>query len=565
MKTENQSITERNGRRILIVGGVAGGASCAARLRRLDENARITIFDKGPFVSFANCGLPYHVGGVIPDESSLILATPQLFQNRFGIDVRTRHEVVSIDRERKALRVRNLEEGTEAEEIYDALVLSPGAVPLSPPIPGLNLPGVFTVRTIPDTRVIRAWISEHSAKRAVVAGGGFIGLEMAENFRHLGLEVSLFEMAPQVMPPMDPEMVRPFENHIRANGVELLLGDAVAKIEKQEDGGLLVTSAPGVQRKADLVISALGVRPDTTLAKAAGLEIGARGGIKVDAQMRTSDPSIFAAGDAVEVTDILLGNSTLLALAGPANRQGRIIADVLCGRPSSFRGVQATAVCGMFGMAAASTGATEKALRRAEHTDYEKIYLHPKNHVGYYPGSEAIHLKVLYRKSDGRLLGAQACGMADVARKIDTIAAFLQMGGTLADLEEAEMCYAPQYGAAKDAINFVGMIGQNIRTGLSEIVSWEDAARMENPVYLDVRDPIEFEAGHAPGAVNLPVNDLRSRIGEVRELSKGRELLVYCQVGQRGYLAQRILTAHGIPSRNLSGGWLTAKSLLPPG
>jgi len=556
MKTIIDKKSDR--KRVVIVGGVAGGASCAARLRRLDEFAKITIFEKGDYVSFANCGLPYYVGGVIETDTSLVLATPESFKKRFEIDVRVRHEVMAIDRSRKTVRVRNLIDGSEFDEPYDALVLAPGAVPLSPPISGLDLPGVFTVRTIPDARLIREWIAEHAATSAVVAGGGFIGLEMAENLVQLGLNVSLLERAPQILPPMDPEMVRPLEEHIRRNGVELLLGDAVTRIVRSSSNSLHVISASGQVREANLVISALGVRPDVSLAKAAGLEIGTTGGIKVDEHMRTSDPSIYAAGDAVEVTDTILGSQTLLALAGPANRQGRIVADVICGRNVKFRGVQATAICAVFGMAAGSTGATEKALVRAGISDFEALYLHPKNHVAYYPGAESIYLKVLFRKSDGRLLGAQALGMADVARKIDTIAAFLQMRATVEDLAEAELCYAPQFGAAKDAVNFAGMIGTNIRDGLTEVASWPNVVPT-SAFILDVRDPDEFAADHAPGAVNIPLNSLRARIDEVRDMVQGKELFVYCQVGQRGYFAQRILAAYDIPSKNLSGGWLTAK------
>jgi NADPH-dependent 2,4-dienoyl-CoA reductase/sulfur reductase-like enzyme/rhodanese-related sulfurtransferase len=547
------------GRKVLIVGGVAGGASCAARLRRLDEQAAITIFERGEFVSFANCGLPYHVGDVIPNEDSLVLASPRLFLDRFRIDVRTGHEVVSIDRAAKSVLVRRRDTGEEFSEVYDYLVLSPGAVPLQPPIPGLDLPGVFTVRTIPDTRVIRGWIEAREAKRAVVAGGGFIGLEMAENLRHRGMEVTILELAPQVMPPMDPEMVRPLERHIEQHGIRLVLGDAVQSVERQSDGSLVVASKSGLRLGADLVISALGVRPEVTLAREAGLEIGGRGGIRVDEQMRTSDPAIFAVGDAVEVRDIVTGQEMLLALAGPANRQGRIAADVICGRKSRFRGVQGTAACGMFGMAAAATGASEKWLRRAGMEDFATVHLHPKNHVAYFPGAEMIHLKLVFRKSDGRILGAQAVGMSDVPRKIDTVAAMIQLGGTVYDLAEAELCYAPQYGAAKDALNFAGMIAVNLLQGDVQMADWSGSEVSE--VYLlDVRDPAEFASGHVAGAVNIPLNEMRERVGEI---PAGREIGVYCGVGQRGYYAARILEQHGRSVVNFSGGWLTYQDTTP--
>lgn len=546
-------------RTIVIVGGVAGGASCAARLRRLDEAAEILIFDRGDFVSFANCGLPYHVGDVIPEESSLILASPELFRARFRIDVKIRHEVVAIDRAARTVKVRNLATGAEFQQSYDALVLSPGATPLRPPLPGLDLPGVFTVRTIPDTRVIREWMESRQAKKAIVVGAGFIGLEMAENLRHRGLEVTVVEMAGQIMPPLDPEMVRPMENHLRKHGIELRLGDGLAAIESVESESrerLRVRTASGWNGDADLVISALGVRPDNALAKEAGLALGERGGIKVDARLRTSDPDIFAVGDAIEVTDWVLEQQTLLALAGPANRQGRMVADILAGRDVSFRGVQATSVCGVFDMAIASTGATEKALLRAGWSDFEKVYLHPKNHVNYYPGAEVIHLKILFQKSTGRLLGAQAVGMKDAPRKIDVCAALIQMGGTVYDLEEAELCYAPQYGAAKDAVNYAGMIASNVLRGDMPLRHWISGQLPDasEAVLLDVRDADEFADGSVPGAINIPLPELRDRL---EELPRDREILIFCQVGQRGYYAVRILAAHGFQAANLSGGYLT--------
>lgn len=541
------------GRKVLIVGGVAGGASCAARLRRLDEQARIIVFERGEFVSFANCGLPYHVGDVIAEESSLVLANPEVFLERFRIEVRTRNEVLSIDRSARRVLVREVESGREYEESYDSLVLSPGAVPLQPPIPGLDLPGVFTVRTIPDTRVIRAWIESRSARKAVVAGGGFIGLEMAENLRHRGMEVSILELSPQIMPPMDAEMVRPLERHIEKHGIQLVLGDAVSSVEQSSDGSLVVVAKSGLRLEADLVISALGVRPEITLAKNAGLEIGERGGIRTDDQTRTSDPDIYAVGDAVEVRDIITGNQMLLALAGPANRQGRIAADVICGRDSRFRGVQGTAACGMFGMAAAATGASEKWLRRFGIEDFATVHLHPKNHVAYYPGAEMIHLKIVFRKSDGLILGAQAVGMEDVPRKIDTIAAMIQLGGTVYDLEEAELCYAPQYGAAKDALNFAGMIAANMLRGDVHMRDWSDGFD-DGILLVDVRDPHEFAAGHVKGSINLPLNEIRSKVAEIPQ---NRKIGVYCGVGQRGYYAARLLEQHGYDVVNFSGGWLT--------
>ena len=540
-------------RRVLVVGGVAGGASCAARLRRMDESAEIVMFDRGPFVSFANCGLPYHVGDIIPRESQLVLASPELFRDRFNIDVRVRHEVMSIDRAARTVDVRDLVSGAVSRERYDALVLAPGASAIRPPLPGIDLPGVFIVRTIPDAQAIREWIVSRNAKRAVVIGGGFIGLEMAENLVHRGLSVTIVEKLHQVMPPMDPEVAWPVAECLQTHGVVLGLGDGLAGFRAQADGSLMVDTESGAAHPADLVILAIGVRPENGLAKAAGLELGARGGIAVDAQMRTSDPNIWAVGDAVEVTDVVLAQQTLIPLAGPANRQGRVAADAICGRNVAFRGVQGTAVCGLFDLAIASTGASEKALKRAGLTDYGVVYLHPAHHVGYYPGAETIHLKLVFGKSDGRILGAQAVGAAGVDKRIDVIAMALQKGGTVFDLEEAELCYAPQFGAAKDPVNLAGMIAANALRGDLELVPWEQLGR-DGALVLDVRDPDEFEAGHIPGARNLPLHELRARLGE---LPRDTAIQAYCKVGQRAYNAVRLLAQHGFRAGDLSGGYLT--------
>lgn len=539
-------------KKIVIVGGVAGGASCAARCRRLDEAAEILVLDRGPYVSFANCGLPYYVGDVIKDEAKLLVANPALFRDRFQIEVRTQHEVVAIDRKAREIEVRDLATGRSYREPYDALVLSPGAAAVRPPLAGIDLPGIFVVRTIPDSRQIRAWIDEKAAKSAVVVGGGFIGLEMAENLVHRGLSVTVVEMLNQVMPPLDPEMAKPVQEHLEKHGVKVALGDGVEGFESQA-GQLVVTTKSGVRHAGDLVILAIGVRPETELAKAAGLELGGRGGIRVNEQMRTSDPNIWAVGDAVEVKDVVTGEWTLIPLAGPANREGRIAADGICGRDSRFRGVQGTAICGVFGLAVASTGASEKSLRRAGITDYDKVYLHPANHVGYYPGAKPIHLKLLFRKSDGRILGAQAVGEAGVDRRIDVIATAIQFHGTVFDLEESELSYAPQFGGAKDPVNYAGMIAANSLRGDHPLADWKELLP-GSAMLVDVRDPDEFEEGHLPGAVNLPLNELRARLDE---LPRDRELWLYCRVGQRGYYATRLLLQHGFRAKNLPGGILT--------
>lgn len=535
-------------KKVIIVGGVAGGASCAARLRRLDERAKITVFDRGPFVSFANCGLPYRVGNVIPNEASLLLASPQLFHDRFRIDVRVHHEVTSINREAKTVAVKNLLTGEQFADTYDMLVLSPGAAPLKPELPGLDLPGVFTVRTIPDTREIRAWITERNAKHALVAGGGFIGLEMAENLLHLGMEVILVQNASHVMISMDAEMIAPLQERLEEKGVQLKLNTPLTGVA-QHDDRLLVNESI----ETDIVILGLGVRPETNLAKTAGLTLGSRVGICVDEHMRTSDPAIFAVGDAVEVHDLITDMDILLSLAGPANRQGRIAADVIAGRDSKFRGVQGTAICGFFDLAVAQTGATEKSLRRAGITDYEKVYLHPKHHVGYYPGAQTLHLKLLFSKPSGRILGLQAVGTADVARKVDVVSALIQKEGTVFDLEESELCYAPQFGAAKDALNYAGFIAANHLRGDLPLSHWN--ALPADSFLLDVRDDDEFAESHADGAVNIPLSQLRDRL---TELPKDRSIHTYCGVGQRAYYAVRLLAQHGYTARDISGGWTTA-------
>jgi NADPH-dependent 2,4-dienoyl-CoA reductase/sulfur reductase-like enzyme/rhodanese-related sulfurtransferase len=546
------------GPRVLIVGGVAGGASCAARLRRLDESAEIVIFDRGPHVSFANCGLPYFVGNVITEERTLLVATGDLFRERFAIAVHTRHEVVAIDRSRCTIRVRDLASGLERDERYDALVLAPGAAPIRPAMPGIDLPGIFAVRTIPDSVGIRTWIEQRQPRRALVVGGGFIGLEMAENLAHRGLAVTVLEKLPQVMPPLDPEMAEPVRAHLVQQGVTLHLGDGLARFEA-DGSGLAAVTESGARLGGDLAILAIGVRPETGLATAAGLPLGPRGGILVDGEMRTADPRIWALGDAVEVRDVVTGQEVILPLAGPANRQGRVAAESICGRGRAFRGVQATAVVGVFGLMVASTGASEKGLRRAGITAFERVYLHPGSHAGYYPGARPIHLKLLFSVPEGRILGAQAVGLEGADKRIDVIATMIQMRGTVRDLAEAELCYAPQFGAAKDPVNLAGMIATNHLDGDMPLADWTD---LDGRLLLDVREPDEFAAGHVDGAVNLPLSQLRERY---RELPSGRPVAAYCQVGQRGYYAVRFLRQHGCNAANLSGGYTTYRALRAAG
>jgi NADPH-dependent 2,4-dienoyl-CoA reductase/sulfur reductase-like enzyme/rhodanese-related sulfurtransferase len=554
--------------KVIIVGGVAGGASCAARLRRLDEKAEILLVERGPYVSYANCGLPYHVSGVIENESSLLVATEATFRGVFAIDCRTRCEVVGISAKKKTVELKNHVTGEVTTEKYDKLVLSPGAAPIRPPLPGIDLPGIFSVRTVPDAREIREWIErggsdlteeQHTssglpldkAKRAVVVGGGYIGLEMAENLVHRGLEVTLVEMLDQVMLPLDPECARLVERHLEKHGVRLALNDAVAGFKQTASGSLEVLTKSGKAHPADIVILAIGVRPETELAKMAGIEIGQLGGIRVDEQMHTSNPDIFAVGDAVEVKDFVTGEWSLIPLAGPANRQGRIAADVIAGRDSRFRGTQGTSVIGVFGGTVATTGANEKLLNRLGQKDYEKVYLFPNSHAGYYPGAKTIVLKVIFRKSDGRLLGAQALGQDGVEKRIDALAMAIQMGATVYDLEEAELCYAPPFGSAKDPVNFAGMVPADVLRGDMPLCHWSSVG---SGFLLDVRNPPELAVESVPGAVNIPLPELRGRL---KELPKDREILIICRSAQRAYYATRILLQNGFKARNLSGGMLS--------
>jgi NADPH-dependent 2,4-dienoyl-CoA reductase/sulfur reductase-like enzyme/rhodanese-related sulfurtransferase len=539
-------------KRILVVGGVAGGASCAARARRLCEDAEIIIFDRGPYVSFANCGLPYYVGDVIQDEKKLLVASAELFKTRFRIDVRTENEVLAIDRDAREILVKRLSTGETYREKYDALVLSPGAAPIRPALPGIDLPGIFVLRTIPDSRKIRTWIEGRTVKHAVVVGGGLVGLEMSENLASRGIGVTVIEMLDQVLPPLDPEMAEPVQQHLLQHGISLHLRDAVAAFHQTSADSLEVQTRSGKTFPADLVILSIGVRPETKLAKEAGLWIGQRSGIRVDEAMRTSDPHIWAVGDAVETRDVVTGEFNVVPLAGPANRQGRVAADSICGLPAHFRGVQSTAVCGLFGLTIATTGANEKTLRRCGYK-YERIFLHPGHHVGYYPGAKPIDMKVLFSREDGRVLGAQAVGQEGVEKRIDVIAMAIQKSATIFDLEEAELCYAPQFGAAKDPVNMAGMIAGNIVRGDVPVAPWE-ALPDTDAMLLDVREPSEFSAGHIEGALNLPLPQIRDRLNE---LPRDREIWLYCGVGQRSYYALRILMQHGFKVRNLPGGFKT--------
>jgi len=554
--------------KVIIIGGVAGGASCAARLRRLDEKAEILMVERGPYVSYANCGLPYYIGGVIEKESSLLVASERTFREQFNVDCRVNCEAIKISPDKKTVDLRNVKTGKVTTESYDKLVLSPGAPSIRPPLPGIDLPGIFEVRTVPDARTIREWIETGSLflsgmdsysgfqtvrpkTRAVVIGGGFIGLETAENLVHRGFDVAIVEMGDQVLAPLDQEMARIVEGYVEKHGIRLALGDGVAGFKQAANGVIDVETQSGKIYPADVVILSLGVRPDTTLAKTAGLEIGQRGGIRVDEQMRTSNPDIFAVGDAVEVKDFVTGEWSLIALAGPANRQGRIAADVITGRDSRFRGSQGTSIIGLFGAAAAWTGASEKTLNRLGDKDYEKIYLYPNSHAGYYPGARPIAMKVIFRKSDGRFLGAQALGEDNVDKRISALAMALQMGATIYDLEEAELCYAPQFGSAKDPVNFSGMVAAGVLRGDMPLSHWKTA---KAGFLLDVREPAELAVESVPEAVHIPIGQLRARLAE---LPRDREIHVICRSGQRAYYATRMLLQKGFNAKTVSGGLLS--------
>ncbi len=538
--------------KIAIVGGVAGGASAAARARRLSEAAEIIVFERGPDPSFANCGLPYYIGGEIKDRKKLLVAPKQLLVERHRLDVRTLQSVEAIDRGRKVLTVKNLADGTTYEESYDKLILSPGATPLRPPIPGIDLPGIYTLRDLYDADRLHE-VALH-AKQAVIVGGGFIGLEMAENLVRRGLQTAVVELADQVLPPWDREMTTPIAEHMRTNGVELHLSDSAA--EFAPDGkGLLVKLKSGCKLAADFVVLSVGVRPENSLAVAASLEIGPRGGIRVNGHMQTSDSEIYAVGDAVEVRDFNTGDPIQVPLAGPANRQGRIAADHIFGRASSYRGTQGTAVVGVFGMTAAMTGLSEKALEHLGR-DYEKIYLHPMHHAGYYPGAEKLSLKLLFDPAHGKILGAQAVGGAGVDKRIDVLAMAIQAGLTVFDLEEAELAYAPQFGSAKDPINMAGFIAAGVVRGDAPVVHVTELSETiaAGATVLDVRTQSEFDCGHIPSAMHVPIDELRERLGE---LNRDQPIVAYCQVGFRGYLATRILLQAGYQAANLSGGYST--------
>ncbi len=538
--------------KVCIIGGVAGGATAAARLRRLDEASEIVMFERGDYISFANCGLPYHISGRIKERSSLLLQTPEGFWSRFRVEVRLGNEVMAIDTQHKRLRVRNLKNGKEYAESYDYLILSPGAYPFVPPIEGSNAAMFMSFRDIPDMDAMIAKVENHPVKEAVVIGGGFIGVEIAENLIARGIKTHLVEMLAQVMMPFDPEMANIIQTGLAGGGVCLHLSDSVKRIVGDAQGKVILDS--GTELTAELVVSAVGVRPDIKLAREAGLKIGATGGIAVDTSMKTSDPFIFAVGDAVETTHLVAGTPVLVPLAGPTNKQARIAADNICGLSSRYPGSLGTSIVKVFDLQAAVTGLNEKTAK-SHNLAYQAIHLHPLSHAGYYPGAAQMSLKLLFEVPGGRILGAQCIGTDGVDKRIDVIATAIRAGMTVYGLEQLDLSYAPPFGSAKDPVNMAGFVGSNILRGLVTSVTYDQAKAMGNSVFLDVRTNEEFKEGSIPQSIHIPLDELRQRI---HDIPKDRHLIVTCRTGIRSYAAVRILKQSGFERlSNLSGGYTT--------
>lgn len=541
--------------KVLVVGGVAGGASAAARLRRIDENAEIILFEKGEHISFANCGLPYYIGDVITEKDKLLVQTPEKMHERFNIDVRINSEVIQIIPKQKLVKVYNHAENRTYTESYDKLILSPGAEPVRPPIPGIDSERIFTLRNIPDTYRIKDYVDNIRPKRAVVVGAGFIGLEVAENLHAKGIKVTVVELADHVIGPLDYEMAALVHQHMKSKDVEFYLNDAV-KAFSDSGQSINVELSSGRSLKADMVIFGIGVRPETKLASDAGLKLGKTGGIYTDEYMRTSDPDIYAVGDAVEVMDFISGDNALIPLAGPANKQGRIAADNVAGRNQKYEGTQGTSIVKVFDITVAITGNNERLLKK-KGIDYGKSFTHSPSHAGYYPGAIPMSVKLLYSNTDGRVLGCQIVGYEGVDKRIDVISTAIRAGMTVNDLEKLELAYAPPYSSAKDPVNMAGFTAANILKGDMKVIHWDEIQDLDRKqsILIDVRTPLEFGIGAIDGAVNIPLDDLRSRIDEI---PANKDIIIYCQVGLRGYIAARILMQKGYENvRNLSGGYKT--------
>lgn len=545
-------------KKVLIVGGVAGGASCAARLRRLDEDAQIIMFERGEYISFANCGLPYHISGEIEDRDELILQTPESFNSRFDVDVRLRNEVVEIDRDNKKVKVKDLITDEEYFESYDTLVLSAGSSPLRPPIPGIDSDKINVLWTIPDMDRIIEDLNERKVKKAVVVGGGFIGIEMAENLAHAGVKVTIVEMLNQVMSPLDWDMAQIIHKHLVKKGVDLVLDDGVKSFDDKGDT-INVNTNRGKALDVDTVILAIGVKPNSKLAIDAGLEVNKRGGVVIDESLKTSDENIYAVGDMVETIDFPTGDRTMVPLAGPANKMGRMAADNIAGLKRTYRGTQGSSVAKIFDLTAANTGKNEKQLNAAGleiDKDYKVTLIHPGSHAGYYPGARTLTLKVIFELKTGKILGAQSVGYDGVDKRIDVLATAINFGATVYDLEELELCYAPPYSSAKDPVNMSGFYGENILSGTSDNIQYKQLKDLnDNQVILDVRTEGEVKRGSIEGSINIPVDELRERIGE---LDKSKEYVVSCAVGIRAHTASRILMQNGFKNvKNLAGGYTT--------
>lgn len=538
--------------KVVIIGGVAGGASAAARLRRLDEQAEIILLERGEYISFANCGLPYYIGGVIKEKSALTLQTPQQFYNRFRIDVRVKNEALAIDPVRHIVTIRRTDDGSTYEESYDKLILSPGAAPIRPPIPGIDDEAVFTLRNIPDTMQIDAFIHEREPKSAVVVGGGYIGVEMAENLSHAGIDTTIVELSDHLIAPLDFDMAADVHNYLAQKGVSVILNNGVTAIEREN--GRLHVKLQNSAVSADLLIMAVGVRPETTLAKECGLLLNARGAIIVNERMETTDPDIYAVGDAVEITDFVSKNAAMIPLAGPANKQGRIAADNICGGDSRYTGTQGSAVLKIFDMTVATTGLNEKSASAAG-IDYDKTYTFSASHASYYPGANNMSVKLLWEKDTLKLIGAQIVGFDGVDKRMDVLATAIRFGAKVTDLIELELCYAPPFGSAKDPVNMAGFVAENVVSGKLKQFFWHDVASLPRDgsvTLLDVRTDTERSRGAIDGFMHIPVDSLREHLDL---LPKGKPVYVHCHSGLRSYIACRILSGYGYDCYNLAGGW----------
>lgn len=539
--------------KVVIVGGVAGGASAAARIRRLDENAEIIVFERTGFISYANCGLPYYIGGVITDEEELTLQTPESFWHRFHVDARVRHNVTAVNTDRKTVTVHSLDTGKTYEENYDKLILSPGAKPIQPKIPGADSKNIFTLRSVEDTLKIHRYLETEKPKKAAIIGGGFIGMEAAENLAHLGMDVTLVQRSAHLLPTFDFDMACSLHAEMRKHGVHLMLNTEVTEIA-EKDGCLSLKTSEGCEFPADMVLFAIGVTPDTALAKDAGLELGIKGSIVVNDRMETSVPDIYAVGDAVEVKHFVTGSRALISLAGPANKQGRIAADNICGGSSAYKGSQGSSVIKVFDMTAASTGINESVAKAAD-LDYERVVLSPASHAGYYPGGSVMTMKVLYEKETLQILGAQITGYEGVDKRIDVFATAIRAGLRATELAELDLAYAPPYSSAKDPVNMAGFLIENIVSRKVKQFHHDEVdslPRDGSVTLLDTRTSAEYAMGTVHGFINIPVDDLRERLSEI---PKDRPVYVMCQSGLRSYLACRILTQHGYDCYNFSGGY----------